>query len=450
MRPTVLAAIMAVSLHSLGQAESLSSLKARHIAGGTSGSVYDYPFSVVVVANLPQPRTCSGSLVSGRWVLTAAHCVDGVAIREIVIVHGFPLYTETRFAVQSVMHPDYDPLSRPDGWAHDIALIRMESAFLSLTADTVAMADSMDSVFLQAGLSVTAVGWGSVSGNAERMTAAERQLTACSEIPAWAVCTESTGDPTIQKGDSGGSLLMEREGTWVLVAVNSWRDPTSAPAHSRYVRVAEHREWIDATMQAEPRIEVSVANMTEGSCLSKPEGQLLADVIEAGETFVHAFGEAVDTTIDLECGDLATVAPVDPVVAPPAPDPFQPQPVEVNLGEHGGTVTLMTAEGGGYTLYGQAFAGGIVTAHNGDQYLLQLQNDIWTATYQVPPAIEVSLGDHGGTLMIRRSEGGGYTVGGKPVESGSTVTGADGETYRLTRTMDEIGNDIWTAEKVNP
>ena len=37
---------------------------------------------------------------------------------------------------------------------------------------------------------------------------------------------------------------------------------------------------------------------------------------------------------------------VQPPAPPPAPPPFQPQPVEVALGESGTTVTLMTAEGG--------------------------------------------------------------------------------------------------------
>ena len=44
--------------------------------------------------------------------------------------------------------------------------------------------------------------------------------------------------------------------------------------------------------------------------------------------------------------------------APPPPPPFQSQAVEVKLGEHGGSITLMTTESGGYTRDGNAFASG--------------------------------------------------------------------------------------------
>lgn len=42
----------------------------------------------------------------------------------------------------------------------------------------------------------------------------------------------------------------------------------------------------------------------------------------------------------------------------------------------------MSAEGGGYTLNGEAFAGGQVTAANGDKYLLALEDDKWLAVLQ--------------------------------------------------------------------
>ena len=114
MRLTALAAIMAVSLHSLN-AEVLDGPKARHVAGGQSVSVYDYPFVVVVVVDLDQPRLCSGSLISNTWVLTATHCIDDIEATDMAIGHGYPQHAESRQVSGTVMHPDFDPLDRPDG-----------------------------------------------------------------------------------------------------------------------------------------------------------------------------------------------------------------------------------------------------------------------------------------------------------------------------------------------
>ena len=136
---------------------------------------------------------------------------------------------------------------------------------------------------------------------------------------------------------------------------------------------------------------------------------------------------------------------VQPPAPPPAPPPFQPQPVEVALGEHGGTVTLMTAEGGGYTLNGEAFAGGEVEAENGNKYLLALEDDTWTAVFQMADGIEVMLGDHGGTVMITKAEDGTYWIGDMGIESGGSVTAENGNMYTLTMTMDDEGNAMWSA-----
>ena len=135
-----------------------------------------------------------------------------------------------------------------------------------------------------------------------------------------------------------------------------------------------------------------------------------------------------------------------PPAPPPAPPPFQPQAVEVALGESGDTVTLMTAEGGGFTLNGEAFAGGEVESESGNKYLLALAEDQWTAAFQEPPAIEVMLGDHGGTVTIMMAEDGTFMIGEMAIESGGMVTGENDHTYTLT--MDEEG--MWMAAWVMP
>ena len=126
----------------------------------------------------------------------------------------------------------------------------------------------------------------------------------------------------------------------------------------------------------------------------------------------------------------------EPVAAPPpAPPPFQSQPVEVALGESGTAITLMTTEGGGFTLDGEAFeSGGTVTAENGNEYALTLTDGSWAAAY-VPVESMVELGESGGTVTLARAEDGTYRTGaGEAFESGGTVTAENGNEYALTLT----------------
>ncbi len=138
-----------------------------------------------------------------------------------------------------------------------------------------------------------------------------------------------------------------------------------------------------------------------------------------------------------------------PIARPvtPAPPPFQPQPVEITLGTSGDTVTLMTTEGGGFTLNGEAFAsGGNVTAGNGGQYTLTLAEGAWTAQFDAVE-IMVPLGMSEETVTITQAEDGSYWLGEMAVRSGETIhTAANGNEYVLRITTDESGAVTWMAD----
>ena len=127
-----------------------------------------------------------------------------------------------------------------------------------------------------------------------------------------------------------------------------------------------------------------------------------------------------------------------PVAAPPAPapapPPFQPQPVEVALGDNGGTATLMTTEAGGFTLNGEAFAGGAdspVEGEGGRRYVLTLADGTWSAAFQ-PMEVAIALGTSGDSATLMTTEVGGFTLGGEAFESGGTAMSSAGGSYTLT------------------
>ena len=445
----------------------------RDITGGTPASVYEYPFVTLLVGTTNPVRACTGVLVSSEWVLTAAHCVDGLRMgehswdSEMIVSHGYPVVAETRHGTRAAIHENYNPLVSYQDWEHDIALVRMDTAYLSRTAVAVDLVTPEDVMFLRPGTMTTAVGWGGEA--AESMTAAEWPLTSCPDGATVHLCTPGSATASLVNGDSGGPLLVRREERWVLIGIHSSVDDDSV---HRHVRIADHLEWISGILDSDP--------------LEDPG----------------------------PCADDGVQTPTEPPTAPP---PFQPQAVEVALGEASGNITLMTTEAGGFTLNGRPFeSGGSVVAENGNTYLLTLAGGNWNAAYQAievtvtlgiteeivaltraedgtywlgdaavqsgatmvmatngnvyiltittdgggmiawmaiyrEPGVYVALGLSGDVVRIRKSEDGAYWLGSTPVISGeTTVTAANGSIYRLRLTTDMSGGLVWAAELVDP
>ena len=131
---------------------------------------------------------------------------------------------------------------------------------------------------------------------------------------------------------------------------------------------------------------------------------------------------------------------------PPPPPPFVPQTITVNLGEHGGPITLRTTQAGGYTRDGQAFTSGTeVEAENGNRYRVTLSGQTWSAEFLPPDAVEVQLGTSGDTVSITQLEDRSYQADGEPLGEDRIVTADNGNMYRLT--LEESG---WMWEFVAP
>ena len=142
---------------------------------------------------------------------------------------------------------------------------------------------------------------------------------------------------------------------------------------------------------------------------------------------------------------LAGCAGSAPASRVPAPPPFRPQAVRVALGQSGSAVTLMTKQGGGFTLNGEDFAGGEVRAANGSAYELALVDGRWVATYLPPEPVVLELGISGTSVSIRRTETGEHRIGELVLADGITVRADNGQAYRLG-----LVDGDWVAEHVLP
>ena len=124
------------------------------------------------------------------------------------------------------------------------------------------------------------------------------------------------------------------------------------------------------------------------------------------------------------------------------PSMLNAQPIQVQLGEYGGTATLVRTESGRYTWNGQpVFDGSTITSRDGKRYVLSFSAGQWRAGY-LPRLVQVPLGSSGSAITLRELENGQYWWNGL-VESGLTITAADGDVYRLTFT-----DGLWSADFV--
>ena len=132
---------------------------------------------------------------------------------------------------------------------------------------------------------------------------------------------------------------------------------------------------------------------------------------------------------------------------PPPPPPFQPQTVVVQLGTRGGATTLISTQAGGWTRNGQPFtSGSTITGENAASYRLTLSNGRWTAEFIAPDPEPLVLGASGDAVLLQAQEDGSYEVDGEPLASGRVVEADNGNQYRLVRGSD----GTWMAEYVPP
>ena len=131
------------------------------------------------------------------------------------------------------------------------------------------------------------------------------------------------------------------------------------------------------------------------------------------------------------CGGDEPAPPPPPPAPPPAP-PFVPQDVAIDLGSSGETLTLQTTEAGGFTRNGEAFSSGTEVEAAGNTYRLTLESGTWSAAYEAPNPWAVPLGRSGEALLITRREDGLYEGSGSVFESGGIVMAANGNQYMLT------------------
>ncbi|XP_055624127.1 serine protease easter-like [Toxorhynchites rutilus septentrionalis] len=257
------------------------------IYGGSVTNIDSYPWTAILIfqnslnTNLYH---CGGSLITNRYVLTAAHCIDGVSEDYNLVgirLGEWDLKSDTDCNSESicsdapvdvgiesmVKHADY---SR-ETLVNDVALIKLNESVtftdyiapVCLPIPEIAKTKNTDET------TFTAVGWGNTEHKNGTYEFGSRyklhvqlkgvNMTYCNEayeeeiIDSQLCAGAEKGEDTCQ-GDSGGGLVAPVDGYYYAYGIVSWgygcgRKGTPGV----YTRVTSFLDWIEKNMDKDDK-----------------------------------------------------------------------------------------------------------------------------------------------------------------------------------------------------
>ncbi|XP_057568984.1 kallikrein-14 [Hippopotamus amphibius kiboko] len=248
--------LLLTALQILAVATAQNQANETRILGGHPCDKNSQPWQAALLAGPWRSFLCGGSLLSGQWVITAAHCARPI-LRVALGKHNRRIWEPTEQVLRvarQVPHPQYNSQTHNN----DLMLLRLERpARLGKAVRPIAVA----SACANAGTSCLVSGWGTTSSpiarypnilqcvNINISSDQECRRAYSGTITDGMVCAGvPEGGKDSCQGDSGGPLVCGGE----LQGLVSWgMERCAQPGYPGvYTNLCKYQRWIQETMQS--------------------------------------------------------------------------------------------------------------------------------------------------------------------------------------------------------
>ncbi|XP_044737924.1 chymotrypsinogen B-like [Chrysoperla carnea] len=239
------------------------------ILNGDLAEAAKYPFIVNVQERKPGEkdpfRFCGASILSEKWLLTAAHCYDHVKSTAdirinagVVDANNFGSKSQEISVKKWFIHPKYSRIAVHD----DIALIEL---LKPLKFNKHVSPISLPPADYEPTGEGKILGWGAIDPKEEIRSQYLREATIhvsteaeCNKhdspmSAATQICLGVSDKTTACQGDSGGPFMQMINNKPCIVGVTSFAGKgCTEKAPSVYTKVSAYKSWIEETMKNNP------------------------------------------------------------------------------------------------------------------------------------------------------------------------------------------------------
>ena len=232
------------------------------IVGGVEAKPNQYPWLVRLQL---ASYLCGGSIISSRFILTAAHCTNGRSASQITIyfadhsVSGSDPEEFSRGVTRIIQHPQFNSFT----FDYDFALLEIAGDAIdftkSLRIQKICLPTNCDDEGCATNSMASIAGWGNLG---EDLSGGSVVLqNAQVEIQDQSTCRSQYGSSSITdrmlcagyvdggidtcQGDSGGPLMTNEDGAYRLCGVVSWGYGCARPNQfGVYAKVCQITSWL--------------------------------------------------------------------------------------------------------------------------------------------------------------------------------------------------------------